>query len=1029
MADEDPLPPGWEREVDEEGDVYYVDPTGETQWEHPQAQAAQEQMTGAPVDPLEMPTPATPRAPAALPSLKASFAAAALAELPTSIGSAISAVLPGGPMQVAPKPDDGGGEDGGSQAVCGELCFKESGRACKALFIPEGVRINAVKMTALLKQWGLDNPSIMVSCDAGTVHPKEFAAPKLVALPSFSVYWADAQQHAEGQGGCSKEDKEAFALGVINDVIFLKLVTIFSAVLDAAEIAGNWLVVDRCSAKSPAAELLIEAAMVQTLARPVILVVDALNRLKNFKGESGDGPIDASTASCMSKLESCKKGAVPLGVDDAPAQVAVNQFYALDSFMDSSAFNELPLPRPPEKAHLSNPDGTMPNRVKWQYHYLATFFGGGSHYIVCDNPNDAPDLSCLGPFGYIAANGQALMYPRLKQRIQAGESLVMLHNTGGVTQAFTSLRKAMLSSMPPPDASQLLNALELVSPAAWTKQFGLPEIHMMKELAQRAPMLLRTTVVAVDVMKDSSEETLSVLTCCFAGGGGVPELGLGEAEMLCILTAWKRHMTLITNAKAYERMADFLQLFLYLLAVVTTLTAVIYSVLKAADELADANAGGEAEGERRLQQIIYNGCSPFLPPSLPPSLPPLLPPPSPPPPSLPPLPPPPDFPPPSPFAPPAPPAPEPPFVVDLAAAAGGGIVELLGLIMVLLPIIATFLGTIKSKVRPREKWSTCLMAANQIVCQIYYYRLRTDKYDVNKPSSGDEEEEVSPKMKNAMARLDFVKTCAEIYSNAISTEVSKGGALKIDKVAKLQHQREADRQTFQVILHRYVKEKLYGLKVKEPKKKVTPKEAKEAKAPPKKLKSKAEAAKMLADKKKAAEKMLEKEKEKKKDDGDDGGGSDFVDDLVSQMDIETYIDCRVRPITDAIEKRAPTMSRRFNALEGLGLIANTSGAVLAIIELADWVAITVAIASVSMALNDYFYIPSQLAATNRAVQDLHNLLVWWDSLSLVQRKTRAVKLRCASTVEGAVLALCASRTAVSPALPNEQVEDEEEEKK
>ena len=80
--------------------------------------------------------------------------------------------------------------------------------------------------------------------------------------------------------------------------------------------------------------------------------------------------------------------------------------------MDSSAFNELPLPRPPEKAHLSNPDGTMPNRVKWQYHYLATFFGGGSHYIVCDNPNDAPDLSCLGPFGYIAANGQALMCAR-----------------------------------------------------------------------------------------------------------------------------------------------------------------------------------------------------------------------------------------------------------------------------------------------------------------------------------------------------------------------------------------------------------------------------------------------------------------------------------------------------------------------------------------------------------------------------------------------------------------------------------------
>ena len=87
----------------------------------------------------------------------------------------------------------------------------------------------------------------------------------------------------------------------------------------------------------------------------------------------------------------------------------------------------------------------------------------------------------------------------------------------------------MLSSMPPPDNDQLLDQLVeegLVSPAPWSKQFGLPEIHMMKELNQRAPMLLRTTVVAVDVMKDSSEEVLNTVTCCFSGGGGVPELGL-----------------------------------------------------------------------------------------------------------------------------------------------------------------------------------------------------------------------------------------------------------------------------------------------------------------------------------------------------------------------------------------------------------------------------------------------------------------------------------------------------------------------
>ena len=77
--------------------------------------------------------------------------------------------------------------------------------------------------------------------------------------------------------------------------------------------------------------------------------------------------------------------------------------------------------RTPEKAHLL-PDGSIPPRVKWQYHYLQTFFGGGTHYIVCENANDSPDLSGFGPFGYISANGQALMFPRLKSRIMAGES-------------------------------------------------------------------------------------------------------------------------------------------------------------------------------------------------------------------------------------------------------------------------------------------------------------------------------------------------------------------------------------------------------------------------------------------------------------------------------------------------------------------------------------------------------------------------------------------------------------------------------
>ena len=166
--------------------------------------------------------------------------------------------------------------------------------------------------------------------------------------------------------------------------------------------------------------------------------------------------------------------------------------------------------------------------------------------------------------------------------------------------------------------------------------------------------------------------------------------------------------------------------------------------------------------------------------------------------------------------------------------------------------------------------------------------------------------------------------------------------------------------------------------------------------------------------------------------GDDLGakkGGGAIDDLVSQMPIESYIDCRGRPITDALEFRAPKMAKRHQGLESVAILANTAGAILAVLGETDWIAVTVAVASVAMAFMDYFYIPSQLAATNQAVQDCHNLLIWWDSLSLVQRKQRTTKAKCVATIEGAVLNLCAARTALSKALPSEQVEAEEEEEK
>ena len=67
--------------------------------------------------------------------------------------------------------------------------------------------------------------------------------------------------------------------------------------------------------------------------------------------------------------------------------------------------------------------------------------------------------------------------------------------------------------------------------ATWTSDFGVPDILMMRSLAERAPMLFRKNVVSVDVLTQSEEAVLEVITGCFAQAGGVPELGLGNAEV------------------------------------------------------------------------------------------------------------------------------------------------------------------------------------------------------------------------------------------------------------------------------------------------------------------------------------------------------------------------------------------------------------------------------------------------------------------------------------------------------------------
>ena len=85
---------------------------------------------------------------------------------------------------------------------------RRKAKTARAIFIPEDCRLDSAKLSQLFyecweieKNGPLAEPATLISVDAGTVHPSQFASQKLVELPQFSVTYADAKKVCVGSYG------------------------------------------------------------------------------------------------------------------------------------------------------------------------------------------------------------------------------------------------------------------------------------------------------------------------------------------------------------------------------------------------------------------------------------------------------------------------------------------------------------------------------------------------------------------------------------------------------------------------------------------------------------------------------------------------------------------------------------------------------------------------------------------------------------------------------------------------------------
>ena len=156
--------------------------------------------------------------------------------------------------------------------------------------------------------------------------------------------------------------------------------------------------------------------------------------------------------------------------------------------------------------------------------------------------------------------------------------------------------------------------------------------------------------------------------------------------------------------------------------------------------------------------------------------------------------------------------------------------------------------------------------------------------------------------------------------------------------------------------------------------------------------------------KKKHKKMMDQEK-----------GKRIIDDdyLAGPLTIDSYVCYRMRPMMKMLELRANKLSRRLALIEIAGFFIQSSGSVLAVFEFTEWVAVTVAIASILSAFIEFINLRNQVTSVNLALRDMQSLSVFWDSLSIVRRRTPLVKMQVCEITESAFLMVVETHTTAS----------------
>lgn len=346
-------------------------------------------------------------------------------------------------------------------------------------------------------------------------------------------------------------------------------------------------------------------------------------------------------------------------------------------------------------------------------------------------------------------------------------------------------------------------------------------------------------------------------------------------------------------------------------------------------------------------------------------------------------------------------------------------------LLLIIPITTSVFAAINGKKRYLQKWATLKTAAAQIVAEIYAFRNDVLEYDPQWSSSeneGEDEEDDDHGKEEGGGQTNgdifnprevFVKRFQEINKYALDSVGET--SLKLPPTSKLDFRNAAQKETFKLLLRQYVPAEVLGGHGKRQSKDGSdvankgrfpwlPRRSSKKKNHPVSsiVPSEGDLHEIAVD-----------------DDFDD---ISLVDDFVSPMTIETYIECRAKHLLKLLESTAPPLAAKLSNLEMMIIVVGTIGTLLAALDKARWVAITVAAGTSTMNVMQHGMYQQRLASTNSALRELNNNQILMDSLSIVSKRTQEMKGRCVNVVETAILETVSAWTGMT-ARPSVQVSE------